>query len=133
MENEKELREKITELAGKLNVLQKQYYELREENSKLKKELSVYKSNLKKARAENQEYKKQLQSSQLQKKQRQISDEQIEEIKKLRNQGLSFRAISKKTNWSVFTISRVLNGFYDWKYFVENSFKEKLNKILKNV
>lgn len=45
MENEKELREKITELAGKLNVLQKQYYELREENSKLKKELSVYKAN----------------------------------------------------------------------------------------
>lgn len=113
MENEKELREKITELAGKLNVLQKQYYDLREENSKLKKELSVYKSNLKKARAENQEYKKKLQSSQLQKKQRQISDEQIEEIKELRNQSLSFRAISKKTNWSVFTISRVLNGFYD--------------------
>lgn len=46
-------------------------------------------------------------------KQRQILDAQIEEIKDLRNKDLSFRAISKKTNRSVFTISRVLNGFYD--------------------
>lgn len=49
------------------------------------------------------------------KKQRQITDKQIEEIKELRKQGLSYSKIEKITQWSKFTISRVVNGFYDKK------------------
>lgn len=109
MENKRELRENITEFVGKLNTLQKQYYNLRQEN---------------------QNYKNQLQSSQVQKKQRQILDAQIEEIKDLRNKDLSFRAISKKTNRSVFTISRVLNGFYDQYYICYITLITLINKKL---
>jgi DNA-directed RNA polymerase specialized sigma subunit len=35
------------------------------------------------------------------------------QIKELRNKGLSYREISKKTSWSKATICRVLNGMYD--------------------
>ena len=46
-------------------------------------------------------------------KEKQIRDLDIENIKLLRESGLSYREISKKTNWSKATICRVLNGFYD--------------------
>ena len=44
---------------------------------------------------------------------RQISDNDIKRIKTLRNQGLSYKKINVLTGWSVATISRALNGFYD--------------------
>lgn len=47
------------------------------------------------------------------KKQRQITDKQIEEIKELKRQGLSYRQIKKITKWSTYTISHVVNGSYD--------------------
>ena len=46
-------------------------------------------------------------------KEKQIRDSDIDSIKELRNQGLSYREISQKTNWSKATICRVLNGAYD--------------------
>ena len=46
-------------------------------------------------------------------KEKQIKDSDIEYIKELRNKGLSYREISKKTSWSKATICRVLNGMYD--------------------
>lgn len=46
-------------------------------------------------------------------KEKQITDGDIEFIKKLRNQGLSYRQISQKTSWSKATICRVLKGLYD--------------------
>ena len=42
-----------------------------------------------------------------------ITDKQIQEIKELRADGLSYRAIEKETGWSKFTIGRVLKGEYD--------------------
>ena len=39
MENKRELRENITEFVGKLNTLQKQYYNLRQENQNYKNQL----------------------------------------------------------------------------------------------
>ncbi|RDY23693.1 XRE family transcriptional regulator [Romboutsia maritimum] len=46
-------------------------------------------------------------------KEKQITDEDIEFIKELRNSGLSYREISNETRWSKATVSRVLNGIYD--------------------
>ena len=51
--------------------------------------------------------------SNLRPKEKQITDSDIEFIKKLRNQGLSYRQISQKTSWSKATICRVLKGLYD--------------------
>lgn len=49
----------------------------------------------------------------LQAKKREITDEEIQEIKDLRAKGLSYSKIAKETEWSKFTISRVLNGAYE--------------------
>lgn len=49
------------------------------------------------------------------KKIQQITDQQIQEIKTLRNYGLSYSEIERQTKWSKYTISRVLNGHYDNK------------------
>ena len=46
-------------------------------------------------------------------KEKQIKDSDIEQIKTLRNDGLSYREISKETSWSKATVCRVLNGLYD--------------------
>lgn len=46
-------------------------------------------------------------------KEKQIKDSDIEHIKELRNNGLSYREISKETSWSKATVCRVLNGLYD--------------------
>ena len=42
--------------------------------------------------------------------QKQIKDEDINKIKKLREEGLSYSKISEKTGWSKTTISRVMNN-----------------------
>ena len=46
-------------------------------------------------------------------KTQEITNKQIQEIKELRADGLSYRAIEKETGWSKFTIGRVLKGEYD--------------------
>ena len=51
--------------------------------------------------------------SNLRPKEKQIKDSDIESIKELRTQGLSYREISQQTSWSKATVCRVLNGFYD--------------------
>lgn len=43
-------------------------------------------------------------------KQKQISDEDIERIKQLKEDGKSYSYISKETGWSKATISRVINN-----------------------
>ena len=51
--------------------------------------------------------------SNLRPKEKQIKDSDIESIKELRTQGLSYREISQQTSWSKATVCRVLNGVYD--------------------
>lgn len=51
--------------------------------------------------------------SNLRPKERQIGDKDISNIKKLKEEGLSYRQISQKTSWSKATICRVINGAYD--------------------
>lgn len=81
--------------------------EHRNEIQKLKNEYTKYIEELK-DRIKDLESKIDLQS-----KKRQITDEQVQEIKDLRANGLSYRAIQKETGWSSVTINRVLNGIYD--------------------
>ena len=71
-------------------------------------------------RSENEidDLKKQLEElkcfrSNLRPKEKQIKDSDIESIKELRTQGLSYREISQQTSWSKATVCRVLNGGYD--------------------
>ena len=73
--------------------LQKKQLEI----DRLKSEIELLKSN----------------KSGLKPKEKQIRDLDISNIKKLRDDGLSYREIAKKTNWSKATICRGLNGFYD--------------------
>lgn len=73
--------------------LQKKQLEI----DKLKSEIELLKSN----------------KSGLKPKEKQIRDLDISNIKNLREDGLSYREIAKKTNWSKATICRVLNVFYD--------------------
>lgn len=42
-----------------------------------------------------------------------IQNDDIEKIKSLRELNYSYRDISKKVGWSIYTISKVLNGKYD--------------------
>lgn len=44
---------------------------------------------------------------------RQISDDQVKEIKKLRSEGKTYKEIRVLTGWSNMTIARVLQGIYD--------------------
>ncbi|HHQ8795683.1 TPA: helix-turn-helix domain-containing protein [Clostridioides difficile] len=46
-------------------------------------------------------------------KEKQITDDDINNIKNLRRYGLSYKEISNQTSWSKATVSRVLNGLYD--------------------
>ena len=43
-------------------------------------------------------------------KQKQISDKDIDKIRKLKNEGKSYSYISNETGWSKATISRVINN-----------------------
>lgn len=54
-----------------------------------------------------------LEKNTLRPKQRQISDEQVKEIKNLLSEGLGYRKIADLTKWSIFTISQVKKGKYD--------------------
>lgn len=97
----------IEEINKYKNVIQS----LDNENNELKSELKKYKVEYQKL------YKayKNLQTKSFipRKKIQQITEQQIQEIKTLRNQGLSYSEIERNTKWSKYTISRVLNGHYD--------------------
>lgn len=83
------------------------------DNNELKSELKKYKIEYQKL------YKsyKNLQTKAFipKKKIQQITEHQIQEIKNLRKNGLSYSEIERQTKWSKYTISRVLNGHYDTK------------------
>ncbi|MDR0880630.1 MAG: trp operon repressor [Clostridioides sp.] len=86
-------------------------------NKKLRQMKVAYEQVLQKQQKEIDYLKSQLDKrdykSYLKPKEKQIRDVDIENIKRLRTDGLSYREISEKTNWSKATISRVLNGMYD--------------------
>ena len=90
-----------------INVIQS----LDNDNNELKNELKKYKVEYQKL---YKSYKNLKTKAFIPKKKiQQITDQQIQEIKTLRNQGLSYSEIERNTKWSKYTISRVLNGHYD--------------------
>lgn len=110
-QNDKLYVEDFNTLIEEINKYKKVIQSLDNENNELKKELNKYKIEYQKL------YKsyKNLQTKAFipKKKIQQITEQQIQEIKTLRNQGLSYSEIERNTKWSKYTISRVLNGHYD--------------------
>ena len=78
----------------------------------------TYEEKLRKKQNEIENLKKEIEDlktlkNNLKPKEKQIKDSDIQYIKELRNNGLSYREISKETSWSKATVCRVLNGMYD--------------------
>ena len=118
-ENEKEIKSLQEELERSENTCRL----LDEENLKLIKENEELMTKIKELEEMLQPYKDEVQklideNNKLKEKAfvpraQEITDKQIQEIKELRADGLSYRAIEKETGWSKFTIGRVLKGEYD--------------------
>ena len=118
-ENEKEIKSLQEELKRSENTCRL----LDEENLKLIKENEELMTKIKELEEMLQPYKDEVQklideNNKLKEKAfvpraQEITDKQIQEIKELRADGLSYRAIEKETGWSKFTIGRVLKGEYD--------------------
>lgn len=127
--NDKKEISKLDEFMNRYNQNDKLYVEdfniLIEEINKYKNVIQLLdndnnelKSELKKYKVEYQKLYKSYKNLQTKsfipkKKVQQITEKQIQEIKTLRNQGLSYSEIERNTKWSKYTISRVLNGHYD--------------------
>ncbi len=84
----------------------------------LKNELEKYKIEYQKLYNLKEKYEKELNDLKSKsfiprKRIQQITEQQILDIKKLRDEGLSYSEIECQTKWSKYTISRVLNGHYD--------------------
>ena len=118
-ENEKEIKSLQEELKRSENTcrlldeenlkLIKKNEELRIKIKELEEMLQPYKDEVQKLIDENNKLKEKAFVPRAQ----EITDKQIQEIKELRADGLSYRAIEKETGWSKFTIGRVLKGEYD--------------------
>ena len=108
-ENER-LKNRIDTLEKELNKLK---YEEDPEYLKAKEELRiVVKDNIELKRKLNN-VNKQLNNIKLKPREQQITSEDIKMIKELKKQGLTYRKISSEVNWSICTISKVINGVYD--------------------
>lgn len=92
----KETRKELSDRSDLFNKFYQRYTVLENEYKCLKKEYEKVK----------------IRSDKFAPMQRQISDEQVKEIKKLRAEGKTYREIRLATGWSNVTISRVLKGVY---------------------
>ena len=124
-QNDKLYIEDFNTLIEEINKYKKVIQSLDNENKALKSEKNLFLTCYEKDRIvidklnnENNKLKKELENLKSKafipkKKIQQITEQQIQEIKNLRNQGLSYSKIEQITKWSKFTISKVLNGHYD--------------------
>lgn len=83
------------------------------EKEEIFSKLQAYETEIHKLKNENRELKEIVKQGTFTKRTREIANSQIEEIKKLRNSGNSYRDIEKETGWSKFTIGKVLKGDYN--------------------
>lgn len=87
---------------------------LHNNNIKLKKQVEMLENQLKEEKNKRVNVSETWQRvNTLTPKTKQIPNKDIELIKLLRNNGLSYREITRQTGWSIATVSRVLNGVYD--------------------
>lgn len=119
MGTDKELEKNLKEAMRGWREADKRITELELENNQLKirleaikadNDVEAYKKRIKALEAELEACKSKIK---LQTKQRQITDEEVNRIKELRAEGMSYRAIEKATGWSQCTINRAINGIYD--------------------
>lgn len=110
----------VKELENKINSEITNNSFLKMDLKKQKEELEQLTDQYKKCYHFKEKYKKELEQIKTKafiptKKIQQITEQQIQEIKTLRNQDLSYSEIERITKWSKYTISKVLNGHYDTK------------------
>lgn len=110
LNEELKMRENTCRLLDEENLkLIKENEKLLTKISELEQMLQPYKDNIQKLINENDK----LRGKAFVPRTQEITNVQIEEIKELRNQGFSYRAIEKETGWSKFTIGKVLKGEYN--------------------
>lgn len=110
LSEELKMREKTCRLLDEENLkLIKENEKLLTKISELEQMLQPYKDEIQKLISENDK----LRGKAFVPRTQEITNLQIDEIKELRSQGLSYRAIEKETGWSKFTIGKVLKGEYD--------------------
>lgn len=115
----RKFRERVKELENKLDII---YYgedpelkrykdyskELESKVKDLEGALDLYSKRIKEL-----ENVRKLSNSKLKPREQQITQKEIDYIKELASQGLTYRRIKDKVGWSINTISRVMNGVYD--------------------
>lgn len=105
-----------TRLEIKISNLEKELKKLKKENQKQEDLLSEWQKSYKESLIEINKLKKELQeyNPKLKPRTKKISNIDIEKIKDLHMlKKYTYREISKITKWSVCTVSKVINGFYD--------------------
>lgn len=105
-----------TRLEIKISNLEKELKKLKKENQKQEDLLYEWQKSYKESLIEINKLKKELQeyNPKLKPRTKKISNIDIEKIKDLHSlQKYTYREISKITKWSVCTVSKVINGFYD--------------------
>lgn len=115
----RKFRERVKELENKLETI---YYEedpevkryrdySKELESKIKDlegALDLYSKRIKELESVREQS-----NTKLKPREQQITQKEIDHIKELVSQGLTYRRIKDKVGWSINTISRVMNGVYD--------------------
>ncbi|HBG3660554.1 TPA: hypothetical protein KQB99_003938 [Clostridioides difficile] len=98
------LNSEITKTNDTIDTLNKNIKYLKYLNKKAKNIIKIY-------REELEEFK--TKAFIPKRKKQQITQKDIDKIKKLSQDGLSYSKIQKITKWSKCTISKVINGYYD--------------------
>lgn len=105
-----------TRLEIKVSNLQKELEKLKKENQRQEDLLVDWQNSYKESIHEIAKLKNQLKqyNPNLKPRTKKISENDIKKIKELFNmKNHTYREISKITNWSTCTVSKVINGFYD--------------------
>lgn len=105
-----------TRLEIKVSNLQKELEKLKKENQRQEDLLVDWQNSYKESIHEIARLKNQLKqyNPNLKPRTKKISENDIKKIKELFNmKNHTYREISKITNWSICTVSKVINGFYD--------------------
>ncbi|HFL2576936.1 TPA: hypothetical protein ACG3RI_004052 [Clostridioides difficile] len=98
------LNSEITKINDTIDTLNKNIKHLNFINKKSKKIIKTHREELEKFKTKAFIPKR---------KKQQITQKDIDKIKKLSQDGLSYSKIQKITKWSKCTISKVINGYYD--------------------
>lgn len=104
-------------LKNKLNSFEKELNKFKYEEDlkylRLKEELKIVVKDNINLKNKLSNINEKLNNMKLKPREQQITTEDIKRIKDLKKQGLTYRKIANEVNWSICTISKVVNGVYD--------------------